>query len=105
MPEDAPVNIGAPDRATLCGPRSRVSGMQTKLHHRAAGPIVDYIGSHRLSTSGGTALMSLPPSSNFERKRRACPLPETFVPVQRLMVQKTQGRRLFAILKGASLQR
>ena len=36
MPEDAPVNIGAPDLATPCGPRSRVSGMQTKLHHWAA---------------------------------------------------------------------
>jgi RNA-directed DNA polymerase len=33
MPEDAPVNIGAPDLARLCGPWSWVSGMQTKLHH------------------------------------------------------------------------
>ena len=36
MLKDAPVNIGAPDWTTLCGPRSRVSGMQTKLHHWAA---------------------------------------------------------------------
>ena len=36
MPEDASVNIGARDLATPCGPRSRVSGMQTKLHHWAA---------------------------------------------------------------------
>jgi hypothetical protein len=35
MPEDAPVNIGAPDLARLCGPWSWVSGMQTKLHHWA----------------------------------------------------------------------
>ncbi len=33
MPEDAPVNTGAPDLARLCGPWSWVSGMQTKLHH------------------------------------------------------------------------
>ena len=36
MLKDAPVNIGASDRTTLCGPRSRVSGMQTKLHDWAA---------------------------------------------------------------------
>jgi RNA-directed DNA polymerase len=36
MLKDAPVNIGAPDQTTPCGPRSRVSGMQTKLHHWAA---------------------------------------------------------------------
>jgi RNA-directed DNA polymerase len=35
MPEDSPVNIGAPDLARLCGPWSWVSGMQTKLHHWA----------------------------------------------------------------------
>ena len=35
MPEDVPVNIGAPDLARLCGPWSWVSGMQTKLHHWA----------------------------------------------------------------------
>jgi RNA-directed DNA polymerase len=36
MPEDAPMNIGAPDQPALVGPWSRVSGMQTKLHHWAA---------------------------------------------------------------------
>ena len=36
MPEDALVNIGAPDQTAPPGPRSRVSGMQTKLHHWAA---------------------------------------------------------------------
>ena len=36
MPEDAPMNIGAPNRANPIGPWSRVSGMQTKLHHWAA---------------------------------------------------------------------
>ena len=36
MPEDAPVNIGAPDQPAPVGVWSRVSGMQTKLHHWAA---------------------------------------------------------------------
>lgn len=36
MPKDATVKIVAPDIADLQGPRSRVSGMQAKLHHRAA---------------------------------------------------------------------
>jgi RNA-directed DNA polymerase len=36
MPKDAAVNTAAPDDVIPCGPRSRVSGMQTKLHHWAA---------------------------------------------------------------------
>jgi RNA-directed DNA polymerase len=35
MPKDAPVNTGAPDAADPVGPRSRVSGMQAKLHRWA----------------------------------------------------------------------
>jgi RNA-directed DNA polymerase len=35
MLKDAPVNTGAPDTVDPQGPRSRVSGMQTKLHHWA----------------------------------------------------------------------
>jgi RNA-directed DNA polymerase len=36
MPEDALVNISAPNRLAPLGPRSRVSGMQAKLHRWAA---------------------------------------------------------------------
>jgi len=36
MPEDAPVNTGALDQDAPVGSWSRVSGMQTKLHHWAA---------------------------------------------------------------------
>jgi retron-type reverse transcriptase len=36
MPEDAPVNVGALDQPAPLGAWSRVSGMQTKLHHWAA---------------------------------------------------------------------
>jgi RNA-directed DNA polymerase len=36
MPEDAPVNTGALDQDAPVGAWSRVSGMQTKLHHWAA---------------------------------------------------------------------
>jgi RNA-directed DNA polymerase len=36
MLKDAPVNTGAPDTVVPQGPRSRVSGMQTKLHRWAA---------------------------------------------------------------------
>ncbi len=36
MLKDAVVNTAAPDVADLSGPRARVSGMQTKLHHWAA---------------------------------------------------------------------
>jgi RNA-directed DNA polymerase len=36
MPKDAPVDTGAPETVVPQGPRSRVSGMQTKLHRWAA---------------------------------------------------------------------
>jgi RNA-directed DNA polymerase len=36
MAEDAPMNIGAPDQPAPVGSWSRVSGMETKLHHWAA---------------------------------------------------------------------
>ncbi len=36
MPEDAPMDTGAPDQPAPEGPWSRVSGMQTKLHYWAA---------------------------------------------------------------------
>ena len=36
MPKDAAVNTAAPDDVNPPGPRARVSGMQTKLHHWAA---------------------------------------------------------------------
>lgn len=36
MPKDAAVNTAAPDDVNPPGPRTRVSGMQAKLHHWAA---------------------------------------------------------------------